>query len=224
MTAPATQPQLALITKLIDERDLYVSEKWFDVVNSMDRAELDQALEGLKEHAARELDKTAASRWIGRLLTLPRKDVPACQPELVTDTTAVPAGKYALDRQGEAVFVQVDRPQSGRWRGFVFVSELSGENRVPIHDRAERTQLLEQIAADVEGASRKYGHYRRRCGFCNLKLTDGFSRYFGVGPKCRKKHHMPISRAAFLRDRPELKSDLLRWEAEDASTHTPHES
>jgi hypothetical protein len=146
-----------------------------------------------------------------------------------TSLPDVPEGKYALELQGGAVFFQVDRPRSGKWTGRTFVSELMGENHRPIKDPEQRKLVLEAIHQDVEGAARRYGHYRRECSFCDLSLTDPFSRFFGVGPVCRKKHGMPISRPAYIRrareqDREDLVEALVAWEHEDPELSLLHAS
>ena len=213
-TQLATPAQIRYIHTLIDERNLLASDKHYATAGGLDKDEYADHLQTLKDQAA-SLPKKTASNWIIALLTIPRKS--EVQQTFLPAALSIPAGRYALLNQGEAIFLQVDIGTSGKWDGYVFLSELQGDRHRPIKDRAERTRLLEQIAADIEGATRAYGQFCNECGCCGLSLTDPFSRYYGVGPVCRKNRGMPISRAAFLKARPEKLSELLAWEAENAA-------
>lgn len=211
----ATEGQIRLIRTLIDEKNLFASDGHFDRVNAMDKSEYAVYLDGLKQQAT-TLTKTAAKKWIDKLLALPRKqELAEQQIQAPIATPKIPDGRYALEQQGEAIFLELEIGTRGRWDGFPFLSEIQGDNHRPIKDKAEKARLLEQIAADIEGAVRRYGHYRNECGFCGLGLTDPFSRFYGVGPVCRKNNHLPISRAAYIRANPALELELTAWEAED---------
>lgn len=192
----ASDKQKSFINTLLDER--------VDVIPNV--AEIRGQIDSLT--------KSAASAWINKLLDMPK---PKPTQMKLTVTPEVPAGSYALDVQGDAVFYQVDRPTKGKWNGYTFLSRLSGDNREPIKAPAEKLIVLEALANDLVAAARRYGHYRKECGFCHINLTDAFSRFYGVGPVCRKHHGMPISRAAYVRDASMNEVlELESWEAEDA--------
>lgn len=180
----ATQKQISYIHSLLDERDLG------ELKNGM-------TLELLKEQAT-GLNREAASRWIERLKTKPLNDGATAEAEmsLMPD---VAAGRYALVIDDQVQFFKVDRPKRGRWAGYTFVSSTHGGNDIPIKDARERGRILDLIAANTEVAVRRYGTLTNTCGLCGMGLTDKFSRWFGVGPVCRKNAGMPHSEADFVR-------------------------
>lgn len=186
-----TPKQQAFMDKLYDERDFgdrYLLE-----------GQVARALENPRDCATRE-----ASRLIDALLALPRKQNQA-RKQLTgapdrRPIPNVPAGCYAL--ADPTRFYQVDRPERGKYAGWVFLAELTGDNHRPIKLReaaGEFYAVLEAIAADEIAAARRYGHLKRHCGYCKQRLTDPFSRFYGVGPVCRRAHGMPISAPAYQR-------------------------
>ena len=199
-----TPKQAAFMEKLLDERE-------FDGRVVLE-AQVCRALEHPADCATRE-----ASRIIEALLALPRKRDAQARPQISDAPDArqvpdVPAGRYAL--ADPTRFYQVDRPERGRYAGWTFLAELSGENHRPIKLReapAEFFAALEAIAADPVAAARRYGHLKRHCGYCKQALTDPFSRFYGVGPVCRRKHGMPISAAAYSRESQEQAVEWERW-------------
>lgn len=77
----------------------------------------------------------------------------------------VPEGHYALrDVDGTVDFFHVEIGKSGRWDGFAFLSQESGENHRPIKDRDHKRAILEAIAIDPLAACKLYGHTIGRCG------------------------------------------------------------
>ena len=132
----------------------------------------------------------------------------AIAPEFIADEPAqadqpawpdVPAGRYALVTSDKLEFFKVDRPQRGRWAGYTFLARMHGENHEPIKEAGLKREVLERIAANHEEALRAYGRHFNVCGCCMKDLTDKFSRFFGVGPVCRRRHGMPISEADFIK-------------------------
>jgi hypothetical protein len=100
----------------------------------------------------------------------------------------VPAGQYALAAgNGVVKFYEVDKPESGRWAGYTFVSARASDERHPIRDRAKRAEILSRIAEDPAAASRLFGIELGRCGVCGRSLTDETSRAYGIGPVCRER-------------------------------------
>lgn len=142
------------------------------------------------------LSKSEASEQIGNLKGTPR---PRTQTQTAAPQAAradVPDGHYAILRtdalmalpgDDDTLFVRVNTGKAGRWQGFQFVDQLSGDNRKPVKDRALKTAVLAAIAADVMGALTRYGRETQRCGICRIRLTDDDSRAMGIGPDCFEK-------------------------------------
>jgi hypothetical protein len=170
----ASEAQHNFIGKLVLDRDT-------SRMNPAYTARLADILAG----RGKPLTKAGASILIDGLRTLPRKCTTLDYVAPARVTYDVPAGHYALDGSGanETVFYRVDRPEEGKWAGFTFISRLQGpdEERVP---RNQKDGILARIAADVRGASARYGHAIGRCGVCNRRLTNDASRAAGIGPKC----------------------------------------
>jgi hypothetical protein len=114
----------------------------------------------------------------------------------------VPSGKYAVaDEDGVVRFYDVDKPTDGRWKGWTFLSSLTGapgswrETRVP---RATRDKVLAAIADDVEGSARLFGQKHQACGQCGSPLSNVRSRAAGYGETCAEKRgwYYPSEEAA----------------------------
>lgn len=104
---------------------------------------------------------------------------------------AVPAGSYALrDAEGVVKFYQVDRPEKGKWAGWVFLSAQASDEKWPIKKVDTKREILTRIAEDLRGAMALYGQELGECSKCHRTLTDEESRRIGVGPDCRKKHDL----------------------------------
>jgi len=106
------------------------------------------------------------------------------QARNVDPESIVPAGRYALRRGSSVKFYVVDRPETGRWAGFTFVSVQASDDLHRIRNRAERMTILSAISLDPAAASRLYGQELGRCGVCNRTLTDPESIANGIGPVC----------------------------------------
>lgn len=137
-----------------------------------------------------KMTATQASAFIEYALGMPQL---VRTPE-VENNESIPAGHYALpSRQlswnmtNEIAFFKVDRPQTGKWAGYTFVTmQVSGE-----YIRLNRRQQDEvKDALRVYGfqeASSLYGIELGQCGVCHRELTNDTSREAGIGPKCRAK-------------------------------------
>lgn len=144
--------------------------------------------------ASRDLTKLTAaqvSALIDALLSLPSNRFPREQAAPMfrdEPVAAVPAGHYALDKaDGGTMFVKVDRPESGKWAGYTFVSlQVSDELvRMP---RNQQAAVLDAIRADgPREAAIRYGHELGVCSVCSRTLTNDESRAAGIGPTCRDK-------------------------------------
>lgn len=96
-------------------------------------------------------------------------------------------GRYAVEVDGTLKFYKIDKPTEGRWSGRTFVSVQASDELYPIRSRSARDEILTAIAADPDGAMRRYGREIGRCGHCHRTLTDETSRAMGIGPVCAGK-------------------------------------
>lgn len=129
--------------------------------------------------------------WIPRVY-VPRPAVPSYQKYGVGPRPAAPKidqGYYAIVDPADQVlkFYQVRVPKQGKWVGYTFVSQVSGENHFVVRDRQEREKILGEIAKNPLEALKRFGKEIGECGHCRKQLTDEVSREFGIGPVCRKK-------------------------------------
>lgn len=129
-------------------------------------------------------DATKAIAWLRRQ---PRSVLAEVQsPEV--DAATVPAGSYALETNDAAAnrlaFYKVDRPDAGRWAGFVFVRHIVGDDEERLSRR--RGEAILRRIADVGAAeaSAAYGREIGACGVCGRTLTNDASRAAGIGPVC----------------------------------------
>lgn len=131
---------------------------------------------------ASEPNAAQASAIIDWLLSLPRKATP------VETSPDVPAGRYAVVNPSSGVteFFKVDRPEDGKWAGYVFVKQQASDDLFPVKG-ARRDEILGRIAVDARAAMVLYGHELGACGNCGRTLTDEVSRAMGIGPDCAAK-------------------------------------
>lgn len=148
-----------------------------------------------RENALKRLDEGLtvglASRWIERLLELPK--LPSARGRGAVDHKNVPAGRYAIEGADELEFYKVDRPDEGDYAGMTFVKLIVGggiggrsvEHRI---GRPRQQAVIDAIAAEgAELASARYGHELGHCGVCGRELTKDESRERGIGPVCAGK-------------------------------------
>lgn len=115
--------------------------------------------------------KADASAIMDVLLLLPYK------PE----TTAVEDGRYALGT--------VDNPMRYRVRthnGRVYVDHIGANEATTRVKGEQKTNILADIAKDLEAATALYGKVTGRCGICHRMLTNQASVDRGIGPDCAK--------------------------------------
>lgn len=176
----ATDKQRAFLSSLLNERNLS-GEKINAEPNS---DEYKAMLKGI--HAQiHDLSKRAASKWIEKLLTLPKLEQTTHSSTRVWPN--VDAGRYALETDQGIKFYRVSRPTEGRWAGFTFVDIQASDELHPIRNKDQRKSILEQIEVDPKGAMLRYGQLIGACGHCGRTLTDETSRQLGIGPICRGK-------------------------------------
>lgn len=139
--------------------------------------------------------KRAFSGYIEALITVRdglREDTRAVESTLrqsEPEAPEVPAGRYAIeDSEGSLRFYVVDRPEQGRWEGYVFVSVQASDDLHRVRDRAARETVLAAIAEDPRAAAIRYGHELGRCSVCGRTLTNEESRAAGIGPICQGRY------------------------------------
>lgn len=118
-------------------------------------------------------------------------DDPFAKPPAPTTAAAaaharIPEGRYALG-EGDAVeFFQVDRPATGKWAGFTFVSRLQGDASTRVQGE-EKAKILASIGRSPLEAAQRYGKRTLVCGRCGRRLTNPDSLRLGIGPECLRK-------------------------------------
>ena len=140
---------------------------------------------------AKSVDRRVVSDKIDELKAMPnaRQDTPKNEGGSL-ERHNVPAGRYAVtsgSEQQQTVFVRVDRPTEGQWKGRIFVKVQAGDE---LHRVSPPTAdaLLKRIAEDgVQEAMLRYGREIGSCGHCGRTLTNEESRAAGIGPVCRGK-------------------------------------
>src|ERR1700745_2096360 len=110
------------------------------------------------------------------------------QPKLATARTPipeVPAGRYAVTgEEGQTVFLKVDRPTEGQYKGRTFVKVQAGDECHSMPLPAAKALLAKILADEPKAASIRYGRELGVCGGCGRTLTDGPSGAAGIGPQC----------------------------------------
>lgn len=172
MTGAITEAQMKFLLNLIDGADLP-----------------DIAKKELRDECP-TLSKAMASKKITALKKIQKPKQRKMPKPLETD---VPAGHYAVpvtditDDGHEFKFYRVDKPTKGKWQGWTFVKQQSGDNHLRLKGD-EATNALEAIATiGYLNAMQLYGSVIGKCAVCNRALTDDVSRERGVGPDCWDK-------------------------------------
>ena len=173
----ATPKQQSFILSLIDERDIEPTIKGVRTVEDI-------------KAGVPSLDKAQASRYIERLLELPKKATAKAQPssDLAKLAESIPAGHYAVTGEdGTTDFYRVDKPTKGKWAGYVFVKLQLSETYERVSQRNTATILQKIIDSGPEAAAKRYGHELGKCAICSRTLTNPDSIERGIGPVCAGK-------------------------------------
>lgn len=173
VTDTASERQLDYIGDLLVSRrfDLETRPKYRARVHAL-----------VSREAQAQLTREQASAFIDYLNTLPKAERPAA-----VKVGEVPAGRYAVEVGETLAFVQVDRPEEGRWAGYTFVTRQLADEFVRV-SRHQAATILEAIkAVGPAEASKRYGREIGECGICHRTLTNEDSRANGIGPQCAKK-------------------------------------
>lgn len=109
-------------------------------------------------------------------------------PEVFDQFPDVPAGRYAVENEDNVLrFYSVNRPDKGKWAGWVFVNVWASDEQHPIRGNAAKKTILEKImAAGPKQAAERFGREIGACAVCGRTLTDPVSREIGIGPICRE--------------------------------------
>ena len=132
------------------------------------------------------LDRRTMAALIQWMVGLPWKPRPVVTSQ--SPKHPIMEGCYAIIHPGDGVlrFYEVRKPTKGKWAGFVFLSQLSGENHIRIREQGEREIVYGEISKNPMDSLKRYGQHIGRCGHCRKQLTDSESRQIGIGPVCRK--------------------------------------
>lgn len=180
---PVTGPQTKFITNLVDQ----ILRAGGEVILDAD---------GIVAEANKDADPVKkASFFIDKLkerLDEAKKNAPKVAPKIAPKLeTDVPAGRYAVEVDGELGFYRVNKPE-GRWAGYTFVDAVAGApggfqyHKISNKDRI--AAILGQIEKDgPREAMIRFGHEVGACGRCGAGLTDEISRTMGIGPICAGK-------------------------------------
>lgn len=187
---PASSASINYLTTLIGQR----------VAKDDDKALLDY-IAGVQA-AGLPLTQRLVSQAIDALKASPWKPRPVAaseMPPMVTtnevDLSAVPAGKYGVPGSDTRLKVSIQKPTTGTWRGWTFVSDAAeygygrkyGSAKPGQHYRGDIVEALRTIAADPRAAMAEYGRLTNHCGRCGRKLEDEVSVAQGIGPVCITK-------------------------------------
>lgn len=106
--------------------------------------------------------------------------------ELAAD---IPPGRYAVRHaDGDVKFYRIDKPQQGRWAGYVFLKIQSSDDEFSVKSAARQMAVYSAILdAGVKESSALYGVSIGSCGVCGRTLTDAQSIASGIGPVCASK-------------------------------------
>lgn len=188
--SPMNTPTIQPITTRKPLRGV-MTDKQRSFIKSLleDRKVDDSIATGIREQIEESaVTKDAASKYIDFLLKQPKRRQQVEQSKPVNEHDNIPAGNYAIRWDEDTIeFYKVDRPTKGKWEGYTFVSQRSGDNQIPIRDRQRRTMILNEISRDPKAAAVLYGKELGICSVCNHTLTDPDSIANGIGPVCAKK-------------------------------------
>ena len=109
--------------------------------------------------------------------------------------TGLPSGMYAVPNGNTRLKVAINSPDSGKWKGWVFVNDGAaygaqtkyGSQRPGQDYKGQIVNELQTIVDNPVEAMRAYGKLTGTCGRCRRPLEDEESVAYGIGPVCRTK-------------------------------------
>ena len=107
----------------------------------------------------------------------------------------IPSGYYAPPNGDTRLKVKINKPEKGKWKGWIFVSDGAAYGQQVKYGSQRPGQLykgqinaqLAAIIADPVGAMAAYGHLTGECGKCGRILEVEPSVARGIGPTCAAK-------------------------------------
>lgn len=163
--------------------------------------------------AAKFMDQGAASKYIDDLKLGKRKPVtaepwsppaPTRKPvdprlELLKGVISmIPDGYFAtqLEDGARVDFIRLSHPKRNKFAGALKIQTLHAERleteavlwpggNWSIY-KSSVIDILMLLVVDHRTAALRYGREINRCTRCNTRLTDAYSRHYGIGPICDK--------------------------------------
>ena len=107
---------------------------------------------------------------------------------MTTATQTLIPGHYALYHtiEKKVYHFKVDMPTDGRWAGYTFLNQITGDTRTAIRG-AQKAQIVNAIKRDPIKCAALYGTTTGTCGICHRTLTVKESVDRGIGPVCLGK-------------------------------------
>jgi hypothetical protein len=119
-----------------------------------------------------------------------RADKPVPVSESNKRWAGVPVARYGLFHKGEQSwhFFEVRRPDAGKWQGWTFIGELTGDTvrKLP---QQEADKIFAKITEDPARRMTDYGKQTTVCCRCHRTLTDPKSVAKGIGPDCAEMYN-----------------------------------
>lgn len=112
-------------------------------------------------------------------------DAPAATRTPSSASVDVPDGYYAIESTGHNDLAFYAVSHSDRYG--ISVKMVVGGHVDSFVRRQNVAGIVERIAADVDGAAKRYADEIGNCYRCNRTLTDETSRALGIGPTCRAR-------------------------------------
>lgn len=183
----ATEAQLRYLANLVTKVDPLVGQTATEWVadhlgaGTFTRDMASNAITRLKEHADAFRASTPTPATPGA------HGASQALSQGLPDATTVPAGRYAVEVDGQVKFYRVDRPTQGTYAGRVFVKVQASDemHRLPWPIQVATLHAIAGVGA--KAAAIRYGQELGRCGVCNRTLTDAESIAAGIGPVCLAK-------------------------------------
>jgi hypothetical protein len=200
---PASAKQLKWLRDLLEAKDYSgFPEDWQKVCDSMRKMFADLADEGYEPGSMnvrliadeREpITHDDFQRLLTKLQAAPNAKAGKTAGQIHWPSAKeLPAGRYGIPTAegalNETAFYTVDRPDEGKWAGYVFVHLLLSDNehKLPVPQQKAIARKIAEYGA--EKASAAYGLKFKHCGICGRGLTNDDSRERGIGPKCAAKY------------------------------------
>ena len=129
-----------------------------------------------------------ASAWITELKDRKAANPITAPPKARGGLPSVAAGRYAVPGEaGDERLYKVERPTSGRFAGYTFVTWLREDGYETPLTKHQAEIVLGKIAVNPLDALVAYGLSTGTCGVCSRKLTNPESIAEGIGPVCAAK-------------------------------------